>query len=831
MSGAAVLNPLFTTIPNAAINMAPIPEPSARLGNRAIRRIALTLLAAGFLVLGLLSTASAASAPFFVKTTLTETAADPAGARISDGRAVWTTFDGTDSEIVTWAATSGTVPLTTNTVDDGQVQVSGDRVVWRGGVDDAHTEIYTWTPATGTVRLTTNSYPDGSPQVSGDRVVWQGHDGTDYEIYTWTQADGVVPLTTNSIPDTIPQISGDRVVWESNADPDQEILTWTPSGETLEVTAGTALGIRPLVSGDRVVYYGTEAYGYGWHVYTWTPDGGIVYVTSSYDYGSLTPYQLSGDRIVWSRESDICSWTPDRPFEVVGTSPNDSNDGHRYPRVSGDRVVWERWTPGYYYEVWTWTPEAGASRLSLMQYESRTPDVSGDQVVWQESDGTRVGVVLASLDSQIAGSVQGDNNGTTVPLAGAIVTVSLDPTDVSFDDANPSNNLIGMATAGTDGDYLVDVSRFRGAGLPLGSQVDVSASAPGYLPVQQVGSYSRSVVVCNFLAFDSQIGTPWEDRRLPKDDGQGAPVPYSHLLPDYLSGPPTIQSISPESGPTGGGTVVLHGTGFVGLTEPGAVRLAGVDALSYTVDSDTQITAILPAHPFGLVDVEVRTLGGSAHYTADIQYLCVRPFVSSVTPWQGPSRGGNTVVIKGTGFSPLSGPAAVRFGGMNAASYVVDSDTQITAIAPAHEPGEGSVQIFDAADQSFIHNGSRYVFIAAPVITYISPNSGPTSGGTTVSIFGTGFSSLSGPGAVQFGGVDATSYEVFGSTRIDAVAPPHADGSVRVKVTATNGTTEDTPEDDYTYIYIYTPPRPTITSMSPPCGPISGGTSVVITGN
>ncbi len=774
---------------------------------------------AAFLVLGLPGTASAGSAPFFVKTTLTEAAADPAGAKISGGRAVWMTFDGEDLEIVTWAGASGTVQLTSNGFDDGQVQVSGDRVVWRGGVDDAHTEIYTWTPATGTVRLTTNSHPDESPQVSGDRIVWQGYDGTDYEIYMWTAADGVMPLTANSVSDRLPQISGDRIVWESNDDPDKKVRTWTPGTGTVEVTAGLAVGSRAQVSGDRIVYWGTDGTG-DYHLYTWTPGSGIVFV------GGTSDYHLSGDRIVWGRGDGIFSWTPDAEFETVAATPNDWIGQHGSPQVSGDRVVWERWNPGYHCEVWTWTPAAGASRLSLMQYESRTPTVSGNQVVWQESDGTHVEVVLASLDAQIAGSVQGDNNGATVPLAGANVTVSLNPADAGFDHGTPSNNLVGMATAGAHGDYLVDVSRFRGNGLPLGSQVDVTASAPGYLPVQQVGSYSRSIAVCNFLAFDSRIGTPWEDRRLPKADGQGAPPPYSHLLPDYLSGPPAIESISPESGPTGGGTVVLRGTGFVGLAGPGAVRSAGVDALGYTVDSDTQITAVLPPHPNGVVDVEVRTLGGSDHYTADIQYLCLRPFVSSVTPWQGPSRGGNTVVINGTGFSPLSGPAAVRFGGINAASYTVDSDTQITAVAPAHEPGEGPVQIFDAADESFTHNGSRYVFVAAPVITHISPNSGPTSGGTTVSIYGSGFNSLSGASAVRFGDTDATSYTVISSTEIRAATPPHAAGTVQVTVSALGGPTEDTAADDFSY----RAPLPSVTSLSPPSGPAAGGTSVAITG-
>jgi hypothetical protein len=51
------------------------------------------------------------------------------------------------------------------------------------------------------------------------------------------------------------------------------------------------------------------------------------------------------------------------------------------------------------------------------------------------------------------------------------------------------------------------------------------------------------------------------------------------------------------------------------------------------------------------------------------------------------------VIITGTGFTGLSGAAAVIFGGTNATSYVVNSPTQITAVAPA---GAGTVNVIVA---------------------------------------------------------------------------------------------------------------------------------------
>ena len=63
------------------------------------------------------------------------------------------------------------------------------------------------------------------------------------------------------------------------------------------------------------------------------------------------------------------------------------------------------------------------------------------------------------------------------------------------------------------------------------------------------------------------------------------------------------------------------------------------------------------------------------------------PTVTLLNPTSGPAVGGNSVVITGTNFVGLSGAAAVKFGVNNATSYVVNSSTQITAVAPAGTAG------------------------------------------------------------------------------------------------------------------------------------------------
>ena len=72
----------------------------------------------------------------------------------------------------------------------------------------------------------------------------------------------------------------------------------------------------------------------------------------------------------------------------------------------------------------------------------------------------------------------------------------------------------------------------------------------------------------------------------------------------------------------------------------------------------------------------------------------------------------------------------------------------------------------------------------APAILDVSPDSGFTTGGTTVTISGTGFQTGA---VVTFGGTPAVTVTVSSSTRLTAVAPPHARGVVAVTVTNPTG--------------------------------------------
>lgn len=109
-----------------------------------------------------------------------------------------------------------------------------------------------------------------------------------------------------------------------------------------------------------------------------------------------------------------------------------------------------------------------------------------------------------------------------------------------------------------------------------------------------------------------------------------------------------------------------------------------------------------------------------------------------------------------------------------------------------------------AGGRLFVPDRTRITALSlhgAPVVTGVSPAVGSPSGGTTVTIDGTGFA---GASAVTFGGASANSFTVVSPTRITATAPAHAMGKVDVAVTTVWGSSGSSgTADDFTYANRY----------------------------
>ena len=220
-----------------------------------------------------------------------------------------------------------------------------------------------------------------------------------------------------------------------------------------------------------------------------------------------------------------------------------------------------------------------------------------------------------------------------------------------------------------------------------------------------------------------------------------------------VSGPvPTVTSVSPSSGSSGGGTAVtITGTNFV---SGAGVTIGGVAATGVTVVNSTTITATTPAGTAGAVTVTVTNPGGQSGSLASGYTYVAGPAVTSVSPSSGPAAGGTAVTITGTNFA--SG-ATVTFAGTAASNVTVVNNTTITATTPAGSAGAATVTVTMGGQSGSLAGG--FTYIGVPTVTGVSPNSGSTLGGTAVTVTGTNFATGATVTLRQHGGDQRNSGE------------------------------------------------------------------------
>src|ERR1700733_2395151 len=154
------------------------------------------------------------------------------------------------------------------------------------------------------------------------------------------------------------------------------------------------------------------------------------------------------------------------------------------------------------------------------------------------------------------------------------------------------------------------------------------------------------------------------------------------------------------------------------------------------------------------------------------------PSITSISPNNGPPAGGTAVTMGGFSFTGVTG---VTFGGIPATNVVVTGNDVLTCTTPAVANGPANVVVTNPVGPS---SPVVFTFGAAPVVSTITPPSGPTAGGTAVTIGGSGFT---GATAVTIGGAPATPFTIVDDGHI-TTTPPAGSGVGAVAVTNPNGT-------------------------------------------
>ena len=237
----------------------------------------------------------------------------------------------------------------------------------------------------------------------------------------------------------------------------------------------------------------------------------------------------------------------------------------------------------------------------------------------------------------------------------------------------------------------------------------------------------------------------------------GAAQSATSAATKFSFGAPTITALTPNNGIAAGNTtVVITGTGFTGVT---GVTFGDTDALTYTVNSPTQITTRPPAGVLGTtVTVQVHTHGGDSDpgsesdITEPWDYHYGVPTLTNINHGSGLS--GDPLTLTGSNFTD---DARVFFG--HAEVTTIDYSeipSVLTVDVPVHHAGDLNtvdVTVVTGAGPSATTLLTTKFTYGAPTVTAVNPVSG--SVGTSVVITGTGFT---GVRSVKFivGGVTKT---------------------------------------------------------------------------
>lgn len=241
-----------------------------------------------------------------------------------------------------------------------------------------------------------------------------------------------------------------------------------------------------------------------------------------------------------------------------------------------------------------------------------------------------------------------------------------------------------------------------------------------------------------------------------------------------------------------------------------------------STSSNTLLTSVsVPNYAFGLS----ATPNGASVYVSYFTYSSTLSVISTAT-------NSVTTTISGS-LDPFEGASTLDDADVVFANFyynnliVVSTATNtLTTVGVGSDPFgvavavvPQSVTVTTPAGTSPTSASSTFSYEPAPIVDAVSPGAAPVSGGTTVTITGTGFVSGS---TVGFGSAVPTSMSVQSSTTITAVTPFSAVGSPNVTVTTSGGTSNAYP---FAFDQL-----PVVNSLSVLSGATSGGTTLTING-
>lgn len=348
-------------------------------------------------------------------------------------------------------------------------------------------------------------------------------------------------------------------------------------------------------------------------------DTGICWNESYYYSNNYTYYDNNPNDSVNSANHDVC---------IVGWDDNfDKSKFQTPPANNGAFIVRNSWGPnwgdsGYFYvSYYDYSiandvsaafeqAEPTTNYQNIYQYDPLGPTSSTG---YNDNTGWFANIFTARSSTEVLNAASWY---FLAPNSTYSLYVYLNPTDP----IKPTSGILQSTTTGTvslPGYHTIILAQPIQLAAGQKFAVVVKLTTPGCIypiPIEKPFSGFSSKATANpGESFISHGGTSWSDKT--SYDPNTNVCLKAFTSTSYPQ--PTIQSLTPNSGPASGGTsVTITGTG---LSTVSAVYFGGTAGTGFTVVSDTSLTLTSPAG-VGTVDVTVIGSGGTSATSASDQF-------------------------------------------------------------------------------------------------------------------------------------------------------------------------------------------------------------------
>lgn len=235
------------------------------------------------------------------------------------------------------------------------------------------------------------------------------------------------------------------------------------------------------------------------------------------------------------------------------------------------------------------------------------------------------------------------------------------------------------------------------------------------------------------------------------------------------------------------------------------VRTDPVDVIIDDVDGDSNLDEIVSDRASGAVGV---SLGDGTLTPTSPTYFDIGPDLLGISSGRFTREGPLDIVGAVSGESHvgvLPGSGDGTFG--SPLPFNTADTPQTQTVGDFNDDGNADIAVISTN----LDTVSVLLNSAAPTVTSVSPDRGPTAGGTQITVRGTGFAAGS---TVRVGGADASEVTVVDGRTITATTPPGTAGSADVEVVRADAASV-TASGAFTYIAPDPTPTPTPTPTPP----------------